>query len=78
MPRPCTSGHSEGTRRRGDRNTYRRFDTVNNLGALYKDQGRLSDAEAMYEQALRGVREGGGPEHQAVVRYSQQSGDSLC
>ena len=24
------------------------LDTVNNLGALYKDQGKLAEAEAMY------------------------------
>jgi Tfp pilus assembly protein PilF len=28
------------------------LDTVNNLGSLYKYQGRLKEAEAMYRQAL--------------------------
>ncbi|KAF6788476.1 glycosyl hydrolase family 20 [Colletotrichum musicola] len=28
--------------------------TVNNLGNLYKAQGRLKEAEAMYERALQG------------------------
>jgi tetratricopeptide (TPR) repeat protein len=30
------------------------LDTVNNLGLLYADQGRLGEAEQMYERALRG------------------------
>ena len=29
------------------------LDTVNNLGLLYADQGKLAEAEKMYEQALR-------------------------
>jgi tetratricopeptide (TPR) repeat protein len=34
--------------------------TVNNLGLLYKDQGRLGEAEKMYERALRGYEALGG------------------
>ncbi|VTO91321.1 unnamed protein product [Fusarium graminearum] len=30
------------------------LDTVNNLGNLYADQGRLDKAEEMYERALQG------------------------
>ena len=30
------------------------LNTVNNLGLLYADQGRLGEAEQMYERALRG------------------------
>jgi tetratricopeptide (TPR) repeat protein len=30
------------------------LDTVNNLGILYADQGRLEDAEMMYNRALAG------------------------
>ena len=29
------------------------LDTVNNLGVIYKDQGKMAEAEAMYERALR-------------------------
>lgn len=31
--------------------------TVNNLGLLYKDQGKFAEAEEMYERALRGREE---------------------
>jgi hypothetical protein len=34
-------GRYEDTRRRGDRSTRRRLDTVNNLGNLYADQGKI-------------------------------------
>jgi Tfp pilus assembly protein PilF len=34
--------------------------TVNNLGALYADQGRLAEAEAMHERAL-------GPGHTSTL-----------
>lgn len=30
------------------------LDTVNNLGNLYRDQGRVKEAEEMYERALKG------------------------
>src|SRR3569833_1941568 len=30
------------------------LDTVNNLGSLYVDQGRLVEAESMYQRALKG------------------------
>jgi tetratricopeptide (TPR) repeat protein len=30
------------------------LDTVNNLGLLYADQGKMAEAEAMYVRALRG------------------------
>jgi Tfp pilus assembly protein PilF len=33
------------------------LDTVNNLGLLYADQGKLGKAEQIYEQALRGKKE---------------------
>jgi tetratricopeptide (TPR) repeat protein len=36
--------------------------TVNNLGNLYKDQGKLAGAEAMYIRALQGYEEALGPE----------------
>ncbi|KAL5389916.1 hypothetical protein DPSP01_001976 [Paraphaeosphaeria sporulosa] len=31
--------------------------TVNNLGLLYADQGKLAEAEAMYSRALQGKEE---------------------
>ncbi|KAF1971127.1 hypothetical protein BU23DRAFT_365978, partial [Bimuria novae-zelandiae CBS 107.79] len=36
--------------------------TVNNLGNLYVDQGKLAEAEAMYSRALRGYEEALDPE----------------
>jgi hypothetical protein len=30
------------------------IDMVNNLGSLYVDQGKLGEAEKMYQRALRG------------------------
>ena len=30
------------------------LNTVNNLGILYRDQGRLTEAESMYQRALSG------------------------
>ncbi|KAF6781603.1 NB-ARC and TPR domain-containing protein, partial [Colletotrichum sojae] len=30
------------------------LNTVNNLGLIYSDQGRLTDAEAMYQRAIQG------------------------
>ncbi|KAH8880942.1 TPR-like protein [Thozetella sp. PMI_491] len=39
-----------------------------NLGNLYADQGRLSDAEPMYERALQGYTKALGPEHTSTLR----------
>ena len=40
---------------------------LHRLGLLYADQGRLSDAEAMYERALRGYEKALGPEHTSTL-----------
>ena len=37
--------------------------TVNNLGCLYKDQGKLAEAEKMCQRALDGREKAWGPEH---------------
>jgi tetratricopeptide (TPR) repeat protein len=37
------------------------LDTVNNLGNLYKNQGKLAEAEKMYIQALQGYEDALGP-----------------
>jgi tetratricopeptide (TPR) repeat protein len=34
------------------------LETVHNLGTLYRDQGKLAEAEQMYQRALAGYREG--------------------
>ncbi len=42
--------------------------TVNNLGALYKDQGKMKEAEDMYLRALAGREKAWGPEHTSTLR----------
>lgn len=41
--------------------------TVNNLGNLYRDQGKLREAEDMYVRALAGYEKVLGPEHAKTV-----------
>jgi tetratricopeptide (TPR) repeat protein len=38
-----------------------------NLGLLYKDQGKLTEAEAMYSRALQGKEEALGPKHTSTL-----------
>ncbi|KAF4486038.1 Nephrocystin-3 [Colletotrichum fructicola Nara gc5] len=38
-----------------------------NLGILYSDQGRLKEAEAMYERALQGKEKAWGPDHTSTL-----------
>jgi tetratricopeptide (TPR) repeat protein len=40
---------------------------INNLGNLYLDQGKLAEAEKMYERALRGNKEALGPKHMSTL-----------
>ncbi len=39
------------------------LDTVNNLGNLYTNQGKLAEAEKMYQRALEGKEKALGPEY---------------
>ena len=39
------------------------LNTVNNLGNLYSDQGKLDEAETMYVRALQGFKAKLGAEH---------------
>jgi len=41
--------------------------TVNNLGNLYADQGKLGEAEKMYMRALQGREEALGPKHTSTI-----------
>jgi tetratricopeptide (TPR) repeat protein len=41
--------------------------TVNNLGILYSDQGKLAEAEQMYGRALAGYEKALGPEHTSTL-----------
>jgi hypothetical protein len=51
------------------------LETVNSLGNLYKDEGRLGKAEKMYERALRGYQKvlwsQASPAVQASTQYSR-------
>jgi tetratricopeptide (TPR) repeat protein len=38
-----------------------------NLGFLYADQGKLVEAEQMYQQALQGKEKAWGPEHTSTL-----------
>ncbi|KAI0401063.1 hypothetical protein F4802DRAFT_609620 [Xylaria palmicola] len=42
--------------------------TVNNLGILYADQGKLQEAEDMYLRALRGYEKAWGPDHTSILK----------
>ncbi|OXV10858.1 hypothetical protein Egran_01381, partial [Elaphomyces granulatus] len=43
------------------------LDTVNNLGALYTNQGKLDEAEKMYQRALHGYEKAWGPDHTSTL-----------
>ncbi|SLM37471.1 kinesin light chain 1 [Lasallia pustulata] len=43
------------------------LDTVNNLGVLYADQGKMAEAEAMHRRALEGKEKAWGPEHTSTL-----------
>src|SRR5207237_2476848 len=43
------------------------LDTVNNLGLLYKSQGKLDEAEKMYQLALQGYEKALGPDHTSTL-----------
>ncbi|KAH8796050.1 TPR repeat-containing protein, partial [Hyaloscypha sp. PMI_1271] len=43
------------------------LNTVNNLGLLYADQGKLAEAETMYTRALQGKEEALGPKHTSTL-----------
>ncbi|KAL8798507.1 MAG: hypothetical protein Q9200_007759 [Gallowayella weberi] len=43
------------------------LDTVNNLGLLYTDQGRMAEAEQMYMRALKGKEKAWGAEHTSTL-----------
>ncbi|KAF2813522.1 uncharacterized protein BDZ99DRAFT_517773 [Mytilinidion resinicola] len=40
---------------------------LNNLGILYKNLGRLNEAEKMYQRALQGYEKAWGPEHTSTL-----------
>ncbi|KAK7906345.1 kinesin light chain [Apiospora marii] len=60
------TGHCKERRRHGDQTTST-LDTVDNLGLLYYDQGKMDEAEAMYQRALQGKGEGMSPSHTSTL-----------
>ena len=53
----------------------RPLDTVNNLGLLYSDQGKLREAEDMFVRALAGYEKALGPEHTSTLRTVNNLGN---
>jgi len=43
------------------------LDTVHNLENLYREQGKMVEAEAMYRRALEGYEKAWGPEHTSTL-----------
>lgn len=43
------------------------LNSVNKMGLVYKDQGRLSDFETMFRQALQGREKMLGPDHTSTM-----------
>ena len=51
------------------------FDTVNNLGLLYANQGKLGEAEKMYRRALDGKEKARGPDHTSTLNTVNNLGN---
>jgi Tetratricopeptide repeat len=62
---PASAGRKEKVVRPEHTST---LDTVNNLGSLYGDQGKLGEAEQMCRRALAGKEKALGPEHTSTLR----------
>lgn len=50
------------------------LDTVNNLGVLYHQQGKMQEAEAMYQPTLEGLEIAWGSEHPSTQRMFNNLG----
>lgn len=48
---------------------------MNNLGILYRDQGKLREAEDIYVRALAGSEKALGPEHTSILRTVNHLGN---
>ena len=51
------------------------LDAIHLLGLLYADQGKLAEAETMYERALRGKEEALGPTHTSTLNTVNNLGN---
>jgi hypothetical protein len=49
--------------------------TIHDLGDLYKNQGKMVEAEAMYLRALRGKEKVLGEEHRSTLATIHDLGD---
>ena len=47
------------------------LDTVNNLGILYRDQGKMTEAEQMFQRALVGFKSQLGPGHRRTIQAAK-------
>jgi Tfp pilus assembly protein PilF len=54
------------------------LDTVNNLGLLYCDQGKLNEAEEMFRRALAGRKKALGPDHTSTLGTVNNLGLLYC
>ena len=53
------------------------LETVHNLGVLYRDQGKLAEAEQMYQRALAGYEKALGPDHASTCANPSETFDSI-
>ena len=51
------------------------LDTLNNLGSLYKDQGKMAEAEEIYRRALDGKEKVWGPDRISTLKTVNNLGD---
>src|SRR3982751_707118 len=63
----CTNGALAGREKALGPDHTSTLDTVNNLGILYADQGKLAEAEQMYQRALAGTEKALGPDHLSTL-----------
>lgn len=49
------------------------FNTVNNLGILYKDHGKLAEAKQINQRALNGYQKLRRPNHPSTIRIRYNS-----
>ena len=52
--------------------------TVNNLGTMYRDQGKLAEAEEMYSRALARCEKALGPDHTLTLATVYNLGTLYC
>jgi len=54
------------------------LNTINNLGVLYADQGKLAEAEEMYARALAGKEKALGPDQISTLKTVNNLGISYA